>query len=407
MRSAPKRICLFGNFGTGNFGNEASLESMLLFLRQTQPDAKLTCVCYNPEKVRHDYQIAALPLSLPGLPLLRQFANWIHAVRTMRQFNMLIIPGTGILNDFGIPPHGMPYTLFRWCLAARLCGKRIGFVSVGAGPVHHPLSRWLIKYAASMAQYRSYRDKSSKEFMKSLGVNTKNDLVFPDIAFGLPSSPSPIQESSEGKRLTVCVGAMAYHGWHAHVRTDDSIYEEYLGKITEFVLWLLDHDYRVRLMMGEESDQKAVDDLRNAVLAEKPSLPAGVLIAEPAHSGHDVMRQMVDADIVIATRFHHIVFALKLGKLTMSTGYGKNHIELMADMGMGAFCQHSEDIKIESLITQFTELISNRSHYEAIIREAVTSARKGLACQDSVFTSQFLEATQQERSDYAQPQRKG
>jgi polysaccharide pyruvyl transferase WcaK-like protein len=391
MESVPKRICLLGNFGTGNFGNEASLESMLLFLRQVQPDAKLTCACYNPEMVRHDHQIPTVPLGLPGHRLLKQFANWIHAVTTMRQFDVLIIPGTGILTDFGIPPYGMPYALFRWCLAARLCGTRIGFVSVGAGPINHPIGRRLIKYAVSMAQYRSYRDNFSREFMKSLGMNTKNDFVFPDIAFRLPSPPAP-QQPPEVKRRTVCVGAMHYHGWYGHKKTDNRVYEEYLSRVTEFVLWLLDHDYRVRILMGDEMDQQAVDDLRKAVAAEKPSLPPGVLIAEPAHTGHDVMRQMVDSDIVISTRFHHLVFALKLGKLTISTGYGKNHTELMTEVGLGAFCQHSERLKIESLITQFTELISNRSHYEAIIRDAVTVNLKRLARQDNVFTSQLLEA---------------
>jgi polysaccharide pyruvyl transferase WcaK-like protein len=397
MGSAPKRIGLFGNFGTGNFGNDASLESMLLFLRQTQPDAELTCVCFNPEKVRHDHQIPALPAHLSGP--LRKFTDWIHAVRTVRKFDVLIMPGTGILCDFCAPPSGMPYTLFRWCLAAKLCGTGIAFVSVGAGPIHHPISRWLIKRTASMARYRSYRNKFSKEFLKRLGVNTRQDPIYPDIAFRLPSPPNLAQQSPEVKPLTVGIGAMAYYGWRAHSRPDDKIYEEYLRNVTEFVLWLLDHDYRVRTLMGDELDQKAVDDLRKAVAAKRPLLPAGVLIAEPAHSGQEVMRQMIDTDLVISGRFHHLVFALMLGKLTISTGYTEYHKELLAEMGIGAFSQHSENIKVELLIGQFTELISNRSHYEAIIRNAATSARERLAHQDSVFTSQFLEAACHERSD--------
>jgi len=235
MRSAPKRIGLFGNFGTGNFGNEASLESMLLFLREVQPDAEVTCVCYNPQKVRSEHQVPALRLGLPGPSKLRHFANWILAVNTVRRLDMLIIPGTGILNDYGIHPYSMPYALFRWCLAARLCGVRIGLVSVGAGPVHHPISRWFIKSAASMAQYRSYRGQFSKEFLKSLGLNTKNDLVFPDVAIRLPLPVSPLQDSHEVQRRTIGVGAMLYRGWHGHTRTDNMIYEVYLERVTHFV----------------------------------------------------------------------------------------------------------------------------------------------------------------------------
>ncbi|MBU6459245.1 MAG: hypothetical protein KGQ48_17180, partial [Bradyrhizobium sp.] len=47
-RVRPKRICLFGMFGGGNFGNDASLESFLLFIREARPDAEVACVCVDP-----------------------------------------------------------------------------------------------------------------------------------------------------------------------------------------------------------------------------------------------------------------------------------------------------------------------------------------------------------------------
>jgi len=407
MRSRPKRIGLLGNFGIGNFGNDASLEAMLLLLRQTQPNAELTCVCTNPEKVQRDFQIAAVPLSWPGSRLLSKPANWIYAIKTVSRFDMLIVPGTGILTDYCAPPFGMPYTIFRWCLAARMCGTRIGMVSVGAGPLHHPISRWFIKSTASMAQYRSFRNKFSKEFLANLGVNTKNDPIYPDIAFGLPSPSSPIKETPEVERLTVAVGAMLYEGWRGHTRTDDRVYEEHVGRILEFVLWLLDQNHRVLLITGDEKDWQAVDDVRKAVAAKRPSLPAERLIAEPAHSGHDVMRQIADADIVTASRYHHLVFALKLGKPTISTGYSEYHAELLAEMGLGAFCQHSEHINVELLITQFAKLLSNKSYHEMAIHDAMATNQKRIARQDSLFTSQFLEASPHERSESVLPDRTG
>jgi polysaccharide pyruvyl transferase WcaK-like protein len=391
MRSTPRRIGLFGNFGTGNFGNEASLESMIQYLRQTLPDSELTCICPDPEKVQQEHKISTLPIYLQGHPLWRKFANRIHPFRTMRKFDVLIVAGTGILSDFCCRPIDMPYILFKWCLAARLCGTNIAFVSVGAGPIDHPVSRWLMKYAVSVAKYRSYRDKSSKEFLQSLGVNTKNDLIFPDVVFRLRLPPVVTRQFAV-RGLTVCLGAIVYNGWRGDLRTDDKIYEEYLERLTEFALWLLNQGCCLRILMGDERDRQAVDDLREAVLAKRRSLPEGALVAESAHSWQDVIRQMGDADLVISSRFHHLVFALQLGKLAMSIGYGNSQPGLMEQMGMGAFCQHSRRIKTELLIAQFTELISNRAHYEAIIVNAVASAQKCLARQDSVFTSQFLQA---------------
>ena len=60
--------------------------------------------------------------------------------------------GVGVsLDDFGTGPRGIPAALLNWCMAAKLAGARLGFVSVGAGPIRHPLSRWLMRTAAALA----------------------------------------------------------------------------------------------------------------------------------------------------------------------------------------------------------------------------------------------------------------
>ena len=44
-----QRIALFGNFGTGNLGNEATLQAMLYNLRSHLPNAEISCICPGPE----------------------------------------------------------------------------------------------------------------------------------------------------------------------------------------------------------------------------------------------------------------------------------------------------------------------------------------------------------------------
>ena len=99
-------------------------------------------------------------LKLPG-----KLAEFVEACWRVRKVDIMIIPGTGILDDFGERPLGMPFDIFKWCLAARIAGARIAFVSIGAGPIGHPLSRWLMTAAARLAHYRSYRDAISRDFM--------------------------------------------------------------------------------------------------------------------------------------------------------------------------------------------------------------------------------------------------
>ena len=42
---------------------------------------------------------------------------------------------------------------------------------------------------------------------------------------------------------------------------------------------------------------------------------------------------------------------------------------LMADMGLGDFCQHIEHLDADLLTRQFTRLVAGFSHYEKVIAE--------------------------------------
>jgi polysaccharide pyruvyl transferase WcaK-like protein len=382
-----------------------SLEAMLAFLRRVRPEAELVCFCaYSDgatDQIARDFRLTALPIALPrpGNFLLRaldrlswggprQLASLIRAIWHARRLDLLIIPGTGILDDFQAGPLGMPLALFGWCLAARLCDTRTAFVSVGAGPIHHPFSRWLMKAAVAMAQYRSYRDTVSKAFMESIGFDTRDDAIYPDIAFKLPAPSSPIRQSAAAGSLTVGVGVMTYLGWERGSPRGPAIYATYLEKITAFVLWLLDQGHRVRILMGDAADRDAVADVLSRVA--RPDLAQDRLVADPMRSLHDLMRQMAETDVIVATRYHNIVCALRLGKPLVSLGYAEKNDVLMTEMGVGRFCQHVERFDLDLLIEQFTQLVAERQRYEDAIRRANLSYQERLERQDSILASRLL-----------------
>lgn len=405
-RISPRSIGLFGLFGCGNSGNDGSLEAMLTFLRRVRPEAELICfsACSyeSADQIAREFRIPTVPIAFPkpasalfrildrmvwGGP--RQLASLIRALGYARRLDLLIVPGTGILDDFQSGPLGIPLALFGWCLAARLCGTRIAFVSIGAGPIEHPLSRWLMKTAARMAQYRSYRDTVSKAFMESIGFDTRDDPVYPDIAFKLPD-PSPTPGPDADRALTVGVGVMSYHGWRHDRSRGPAIYAAYIEKITQFVLWLLDHGHRVRILMGDAGDRHTVAEVVTKVATARPDLAPDRLLADPMRSLHDLMQQIAETDVVVATRFHNVVCALKLGKPMVSIGYAKKNDVLMAEMGVGPFCQHIERLDLDLLIEQFTQLIANRPSYEHRIRNANLLFQERLEHQDSLLASRLL-----------------
>ncbi len=395
----PLRIALLGQFGVGNFGNDGSLEAMILSLRQTCPEAELTAICMDPGIVRQTLGIEAVKMTRPGIrtPWLDRVNRMlgrlpyklygpIRVFHILRDFDALVLAGTGAFDDFGDTPYGMPYVFLKWMLLARLRRRAVAAVSIGAGPAYHRLSRSFFAGAARSAEYRSFRDGISRDFVASLGVDTKADRLFPDLAFGLPI-PAPVERDSDGP-ITVGLGVMNYRG-----RTGNGtlIYNTYIAKLAEFTRYLLSRGFAVRLILGQDNDEVAVGDLMRDLERSASAEELKRVVFQPSRSLHDVMAQMQAADIVVATRFHNFVCALRVGLPVISLGYLEKFDALAAEMGLSEYCTDVERFSVAWLIPQFERLLEERAVRAVRIRETVEHYTRQLAIQESLLRSYILD----------------
>lgn len=377
-RTRPLRVALFGGFGIGNFGNDASLEAMLRFMREHRPDAELTCICSNPKGLPERFQIAAIPTVIkPSGPLrilnrlmLRfpsAIASWIHSFRVLGRFDVVVVAGTGVFDDFRDTPFGWPSRSLRWTLASRLRGVRYAYVSVGAGPLVNPISRWLMKTAAQLADYRSYRDEDSHRFMKSIGVDKPGDTVVPDLAFLLPRQPDAPRA---GEGLTIGVGVMTYSGWHH----SDAAYDAYLDLHERLIRWIEGQGHTVKAVIGQTpADLKAVDALE-ARLGKK------LLSAEERamSSIHDAMSAIAETDFVVASRYHVQIAALKMRRPLISLGYGPKNDALMQAAGLEDLIHDVHAVDFDALTRQIEAIAADRARYVAIVDERVSAMERDL-----------------------------
>lgn len=385
MSGQQRRVGFIGLFGTGNLGNEGSLDALLRLVQKERPAAPVSCVCGNPDKLEARQNIAALPLSRAGfrsgwaqtlntllLKIPGRVVDFFETLMKARLFSILIVPGTGILDDFGEDPLAMPYTILKWTIAARLTGAKFAFVSIGAGPIRNPLSRALMTGAARLANYRSYRDQISKDFMESCGLDVSRDPVTPDLAFRLPR---PAAAAPEPK--VIGLGVMTYSGWSG---ADRALYDAYIEKISRFASWLIARGFTVQLMIGEDSDEQAIADVRSKVAATPEQLRY-----TPPSSLSELMGQMARAELIIATRFHNIVCAMAMAKPTISLGYAQKNDVLLREFGLGEFCQHTDTFDVERLCDQFERLYATRASYETAIRARLDAYHQAHQAQDAVL----------------------
>jgi polysaccharide pyruvyl transferase WcaK-like protein len=278
-------------------------------------------------------------------------------------------------------PWGLPYSFYLLCTSGKLFGTKVAFVSVGAGAVKRRATRMLLDASARLAYYRSYRDAPSLDFMRERGVDVAGDHVFSDLAFSIPPLPC-----EPGDPRIVGVGVMGYRGGNDDRAEGAAIYASYMAAMKSFTRWLIDHDYSVRILIGDENepDLLAGEELLADVLAGRPGLEAGRVEAEYATSFAELMQAMAPAATIVATRYHSMICALRLGKPVLSLSYAPKFAAVASAMGLAEFCQSAKSLDADLLIAQFTEV--EKRHEE--LRQAVAA---GNAAYERSAAAQFAE----------------
>jgi polysaccharide pyruvyl transferase WcaK-like protein len=430
----PKRIAFYGNFGDGNLGNEVTLQTVIEHTRRRWPDAELECICTGPEDVRVRHGIAAF-CSLawrPGGPWLglaagaeesdggpgasgagsslrrwvaaqrakRRLAfrlvaravrslkwllykvpleatHWMRSLRVVARQDMLIVPGTGIVTDHRCGPWSWPYELFKYSALAALCRVKLVYISVGAGPIGHPVSRWLIKRSLGLARYRSYRDEHSRQYLAGLGFDCRRDPLYPDLVFGLAAQDLPPGESREARRRVVGLGLKDYSG--PQDGSGDAGYRQYLAMMAAFVSGVGRRGYTVRLLIGDvRYDTRVLRDLEHLLARRESAAERTRVLIEPAPTVGELIRQLAETDVIISPRLHNLILALMLGKPVIALCDLPKVRALLGDLELAEYCLALDTLDVATLSDRFARLESDTQRLTIHIRERVDSYRQAV-----------------------------
>lgn len=395
-----KLVCILGHFGSTNFGNEITFQTTVYHVRRRLPAVEISCVCTGPEAVSAAQHIRAYSISgvvvksrnrsnrlarrlrriFIGIPI--ELYRWVDAFRALKGTHALIVPGTGLLTDaYGLLGWG-PYNLFKWVLLAKLRGSKVFIVSVGAGPIYSTLGRWLIKGTLALADFRSYRDKASLNYLKKIGLATNGDRVFPDLVFSLPRVDLPRGDDHRRQgRPVVALGLMVYAGRYSVDNPTDAIYQAYLANLVLFAQWVLNRGYNLRLVIGQLNDRRVTEEFKSRLRASWPEYEEKRLLDEPAASVEQLLPQLAEAKVVVATRFHNVLLAMVLHKPVIAISFHHKCASLMSDMGLMEYCHDINGTNADKLIAQFQKVEENAPKLEAAIRLQVEQSCRALEAQ--------------------------
>lgn len=398
----PLRVGLFGRLGSGNTGNDGTLEAMLAFLRREYPSARLAALCTGPSVVSERYRIPARQLHhvaewrRPTIwkPLawmvgalfvaIGLFMDTVGTAAWVSRQDVVIVPGMGTLEgDLAERPWEMPWSLFVLVLAGRMFGTKVALAGIGVSFVPGRLNRFLLMRTARSADYCSVRDAYSASELRRMGKRTETPVCV-DLAFSLPgASEQPPQPGLVG------VGVMDYGGRSRNHTRVDTTRAGYISTMAAFVRWLLDEGHRVRLLAGDADDDHIASEIISLVRCDHPGLARSDLQFEPVRTLGDVITQVSTVDVAVVTRYHNVVAALRASTPVVAIGYGKKHASLMESAELSGMTVDITELEHGLLVEHFvamwrdrarirTHLADRQDAREALIRGQLAALSRSL-----------------------------
>jgi polysaccharide pyruvyl transferase WcaK-like protein len=342
--------------------------------------------------------VRILRLGFWKLPL--ECAHWARSLRVLATADMLIVPGTGIATDKGCGPWGWPYELFKYSALAALCRVRLAYLSIGAGPIDHPLSRWFVAKGLALADYRSYRDEESRRFMHGRGLDTGGDAVYPDLVFGLGVRNLSPGGPRDASGRVVGLGLKDYSA--SGDASDDSGYREYLELMAGFVSWLGRRGYAVRLLIGDmQYDSRVRHDLLDLLASRSAPCELPRVVSQSVTDVRELIRQLAETDIVISPRLHNLILALMLERPVIALCDLPKVRALLSELQLAEYCLPIESLDVERLAGRFLQLENEMGRLKIHIRERVESYRHRVEEQYAAVLGSATEAPVGNMSSWA------
>jgi len=299
--------------------------------------------------------------------LIGRLLDLPNARTVARSADAVVVPGMGVLEaKLGTRPWGVPAWLFSVALACRLTGHRFVLLGVGAEQIRNPVTRWLFHRLVGMASYVSYRDQESAAAMSASGRTP--DAVGADIAF---AHPAPVVAMSQPGLIVI--GVMDYHG-EDRVRRG-AVHERYVAGLVDVVDGLVARGDSVRLVVGDDVDAAVAERVREELVRRRPAAAAAVEVRVTTRF-EELSEQMSQAELVVATRYHNLICALRLGRPVVSLSYGEKNAWLMDRFGLRSHERPIEDLDPDALLSEVTELRHDGAHLAEQIRDRADEMRK-------------------------------
>jgi len=361
---------MFGEFGLGNLGNDMTCQVVMQQLASRLPDAAFTALVSEPGRADEMVGLPALSFAKPHGPSLparvwAKLADLTALLRLVRQFDVMVVPGTGMLED---PTARMPGGQLTWLallsLACRLRRVPLVWVGLGGSPYAQRMPARVAVWAAKGAARRSYRDAMTRDALDHAGLDVTHDELIHDLVLAV--DPRPAVPAAPGGRVAVSVFDLP----------PEQGRERYAKVLAEVVDRLVAAGNQVDMVVMDHEDVP----ITNQVLGMLDGTPPPVVRPTTLDG---LLTALGPADIVVGTRYHTLIGTLLARRSPVALAHAAKDVALLSQAGLDDYVLDVTTVDANDVLAAVasarTELDRAERAGEQVCAEARTSVGAEIA----------------------------
>jgi polysaccharide pyruvyl transferase WcaK-like protein len=139
---------------------------------------------------------------------------------------------------------------------------------------------------------------------------------------------------------------------------DDTKYSNYVNKLVELALILIDHEYEIYFYATQQKDNNVIYDVLENISIKKEQEFSAEKYVLYSNTVDELIANILPADIIIATRFHGTVLSLLCEKPMVGICYYRKARELLYDMEQGDYSVELDSFTVDEIWEKFQLLHS-------------------------------------------------
>lgn len=337
-----KKILLAGYYGYGNLGDEAILEMTLEQILEITDRENITVLSGNKGATKKKYNINTIDRY-----------NVLSILNELRHADVLIFGGGSLLQDV-TSKRSIYYYLFLIRLA-KFMGNKVVMLSQGIGPIISEKSIGEVAKTLALVDFISVRDKPSKDFLVSIGVDGDKIFISTDPVINLRKNDS-FEFLVQGNKR-VC---FSLRNWNNSSVT---------CRISRVAERLINDGIECHFIpFYHKEDMELVDQVEE-ILGDKAVYYKEKLTTNDAF---DIIKTM---DVMVGVRLHALIFAAAANVPIVAISYDQKVDHFVNSVNMKIACT-VDNIDEDLIYNEIMEKIKNEEEEKKNLYESVEKLRK-------------------------------